>query len=130
MSATRGKTSVEYRVPYADSDQMGVVYYANFFVYFERVRNEILRELGFPYVEMEARGYQLPVIEAHCNYRKAAKYDDLLVITGWPEATGPVRLKVHCEVRRGEELLAEGHTVHVCFSTHASKPVCLPPELL
>ncbi|NQZ58345.1 MAG: acyl-CoA thioesterase, partial [Lentisphaeraceae bacterium] len=67
-----------YRVPYADTDQMGVVYYANFLTYFERVRNEFFRELKYSYRKLEQQGVMLPVVEAHCNYKQPALYDDLL----------------------------------------------------
>ena len=59
-----------YRVPYADTDQMGVVYYANHLEYFERVRNEVLREAKLPYTLFEDQGVMLPVVEAHCNYKQ------------------------------------------------------------
>ncbi len=72
-----------YRVPYADTDQMGVVYYANFLVYFERVRNEILRDINYSYSDMGKNGFMLPVIEAHCEYGIPAKYDDYLILRYW-----------------------------------------------
>ena len=59
--------SIEYRVPYADTDQMKVVYYANYLVYFERMRNELLRNTGCTYYQMEEDGLALPVIEAVCR---------------------------------------------------------------
>jgi len=123
------KTSLEYRVPYADTDQMSVVYYANYLVYFERLRNELLRNLGFPYAEMEARGWQLPVVEAHCNYKKPARYDDLLVITGWLDDCEGAKLRVRCEIYRKDELLASGHTMHVCVLSATGKPTRVPAEL-
>ena len=76
---------IQYRVPYADTDQMGVVYYANYLVMFERVRNEILRDCGFSYDQIEKSGIGLPVIQAHVDYYKPSHYDDLLNITGWFE---------------------------------------------
>ncbi|MAS93680.1 MAG: thioesterase [Verrucomicrobiales bacterium] len=115
-----------YRVPYADTDQMGMVYYANFLIYFERSRNEALRELGLTYREMEEEGIILPVIEAHCNYRQPARYDDLLEIHGWFEQMGRTRVRACCEVRRGDTLLAEGYTVHACLSSETMRPTRLP----
>ena len=64
----------EVRVPYAHVDQMGVVYYANYLVYFEMARSEMMREAGMPYSELEARGLRLPVIEAHCEYKAPARF--------------------------------------------------------
>ena len=124
-----GEASVEYRVPYADSDQMGVVYYANFFIYFERVRNEILRQVGYTYREMEADGLRLPVLEAHCSYRQPALYDDLLTIRGWPEVVSPTRLKVHCQVWRDGALLADGYSIHACVDANRNRPVRVPERL-
>jgi acyl-CoA thioester hydrolase len=121
--------SIDYRVPYADTDQMGVVYYANFFVYFERVRNEMLRAVGYTYKQMEAEGLRLPVLEAHCDYRQPARYDDLLTIEGVFEVVSPARLRVNCVVRCGDQVLATGHTVHACVSAERNKPVRLPPAL-
>lgn len=119
-----------YRVPYADTDQMGFVYYANFLIYFERSRNEALRSLGLTYREMEADDIILPVIEAHCQYRQPALYDDLLQIRGWFETIGRTRVRACCEVRREKILLAEGHTVNACLSATTRRPVRLPEILL
>ena len=104
------------RVPYAHTDQMGVVYYANYLVYFEMARSEMLREAGTPYGELEKRGVVLPVVEAHTVYRSPARFDDLLELrTRCTEIRG-VRLRIEYEVLRGEELLATGYTDHVCVS--------------
>jgi acyl-CoA thioester hydrolase len=124
------RTEMPYRVPYADTDKMGVVYYANYLVLFERVRNELLREAGFPYAEFEARGLMLPVVEANCRYHAPAAYDDLLTVSGWfAESRGP-RLTIRCEVRRDGVLLASGHTVHACVDLRTRRPVRPPPELV
>jgi len=123
------KTRMQYRVPYADTDQMGVVYYANYLVYFERMRNELLRDKGVTYKELESRGLMLPVLEAHCEYGKPAKYDDLLEIRGWCETIGRTRIKCHAEVVRGGEILAGGYTIHACLSSETGRPVRLPSDV-
>ncbi|HCE43464.1 MAG TPA: thioesterase [Lentisphaeria bacterium] len=123
------RTEIQYRVPYADTDQMGVVYYAHYLVFFERVRNELLREEGFPYYEIEKQGIMLPVIEAVCRYRNPARYDDMLTISGWVDEIKGVKLKICCEVRKDGELLAEGYTVHACVNLETRRPV-RPPESL
>ncbi len=123
------KSAISYRVPYADTDQMGVVYYANFLIYFERVRNEILRDRGFPYAKMEEQGIILPVMEAHCQYRVPAKYDDVLEIRGWPEIVGRTRVKCYAEVLRGTEILASGYTIHACLNAESGRPTRLPESL-
>ncbi len=123
------KVTIQYRVPYADTDQMQVVYYGNYLTYFERSRNELLREMGFSYKELEALGYALPVKEAHVNYLAPATYDDLLEITGWCESFKGVRLKICCEVRRGGLLLADGYTVHANCDIKTMRPV-RPPQAM
>lgn len=116
------------RVPYAHTDQMGVVYYANYLVYFEMARTELLRACGLPYAQIEERGVILPVIEAHCVYRQYARYDDLIGIRAWFESMAGTRLTIGYGVYRGETLLASGHTVHACVARdgRAVKP---PREL-
>ena len=129
-----GRTSLRivlpYRVPYADTDQMGVVYYANYLVYFERARNEALRACGCTYKEIEASGILLPVLEAQCDYHQPAVYDDLLEIAGWFELASLVRIKALCEVRRNGTGLACGRTVHVVLSARSRKPTRLPAQML
>jgi len=103
-------------VPYAHIDKMGVVYYANYLAYFEMARSALFRETGLPYGELEARGVLLPVVEAHCEYRKPARFDDELCVTVHSFEQRGAILHVEYEVARGEELLAVGWTNHVCMS--------------
>ncbi|MDA3923261.1 MAG: thioesterase family protein [Kiritimatiellae bacterium] len=124
------KVIIQYRVPYADTDQMQIVYYGNYLTYFERSRNELLRAMGFSYKELEALGYALPVKEAHVNYHAPATYDDLLEITGWCESFKGVRLKICCEVRHNGKLLAEGYTVHANCDIKTMRPKRPPQEIL
>ena len=122
---------ISYRVPYGDTDQMRVVYYANYLVYFERVRNEVLRNLGLSYQEMEAAGYHLPVRKAHCDYHRPARYDDLLTFRGRFRSPEPgIRVIAECEVWRDDERLASGYTEHVCVTIDPIRPVRLPEQLL
>jgi acyl-CoA thioester hydrolase len=124
------RVTVPYRVPYADTDQMHVVYYANYLTYFERGRNELLRACGFTYREMEAGGFALPVLEAHVNYHAPATYDDLLAITVWCGEFKGVRLKIGCEVRREGKLLADGYTVHAHVNIQTLRPTRPTREML
>ena len=87
-----------YRVSYGDTDQMGVVYYANYLEFFERSRTEMLRSIGLPYRELEERGVIFPVREAHCDYLASARYDDLLTFRSWVEEAKGARLKVATEI--------------------------------
>ena len=111
------KVLLEYTVPYADTDQMGVVYYANYFVFFERLRNALIRSSGTSYREVEASGLMFPVIEAHCEYRKPARYDDNLTIAGWVAATEGGRFRIDYEITRQDELLATGYTWHAVMTS-------------
>ena len=119
-----------HRVLYGDTDQMGVVYYANYLRFFEGARNDWIRALGIPYTEIEKRGIQLPVYEAHVQYLKPAKYDDLLDIHLVVTHTR-VKIRFEYKVHRGEgdELLALGHTVHVCVNREG-RPTRAPDWLL
>lgn len=116
------------RVPYAHIDSMGFVYYAHYLVYFEMARAEMLREAGMPYAEMEKRGVMLPVVEAHCEYRKPAHFDDLLTIETVCSEIKGIRLRLEYRLKRGDELLVTGYTEHVCLSPEGKvlRPV---PEL-
>ena len=123
------KITMEYRVPYADTDMMGVVYYANYLVMFERARNELMRACGYTYKECEAEGWGLPVTHAELDYRRSAKYDDLLEITAFVKMQKGVRIEIACEIRRkGEEqILVSGFTRHAFISLKDFRP-CPPPE--
>lgn len=117
-----------YRVPYADTDQMGFVYYANYLVYFERGRNELLRQCGLPYAQLEREGIMLPVIEAHVSYHRPARYDDLLtIVTRTVECKG-IRLKIECDIRRDDEILITGYTWHAITDVHG-KPQRMPDSI-
>ena len=108
---------------------MGVVYYGNYLALFERARNELMRACGYTYKECETEGWMLPVVHAEVDYRRPAKYDDLLEITAWVRLMKGVRIEIACEVRRkGEaELLVSGYTRHAFVSTKDFRP-CPPPE--
>ena len=123
------RITLEYRVPYADTDMMGVVYYANYLVMFERARNELMRANGYTYKACEAEGWGLPVTHAEVNYRASAKYDDLLEIDAWVQAQKGVRLEIACEIRRkGEDRpLITGFTRHAFIDLKTFRP-CPPPE--
>ena len=118
------------RVRYAETDKMGVVYYANYFVWFEVGRTEWLRDTGWSYREMERDGVALPVIEAHCEYRKPAQYDDEIEIRTKGRMLSAVRMEFTYEIlRRGEQsVTASGHTIHAALD-RAGKPCRLPDRI-
>jgi acyl-CoA thioester hydrolase len=118
------------RVRYAETDKMGVVYYANYFVWFEIGRTDLLRSLGWTYREMELAGVALPVIEAHCDYHRSARYDDEMEIRTKGRMLSPVRMEFSYEVVRREDqaAAASGRTVHAAMSP-AGKPCRLPERI-
>ncbi len=119
---------VEIRVIYGDTDQAGIVYYGNYLRYFEAARGAFLRERGRSYREIEGVGYTLPVMEAHARYIKPALYDDLVVVAAILEAVRGASIRFRYEVRRGDELLAEGWTEHACLGPRG-RPTRIPAEL-
>jgi acyl-CoA thioester hydrolase len=118
------------RVRYAETDQMGVVYYANFLVWFEVARADLLRSLGWTYREMEAAGVSLPVIEAHCDYVRPARYDDEIEIRTEGQMVSPVRMRFnYTVVRRADQVVAaQGHTVHAAVDA-SGRPCRLPARV-
>ena len=124
--------TMEYRVPYADTDQMGVVYYGNYLTLFERARNELMRAYGYTYKECEREGWALPVTHAEVNYHRPARYDDLLEVKAEIAKQKGVRIEIACEVRRKgeEELLVSGFTRHAFVSTSTFRPMPPPERLL
>jgi acyl-CoA thioester hydrolase len=109
-----GKTRL--RVRYAETDQMGVVYYANYFVWFELGRVELLRQAGFDYKQMELEDEcMIPVVEANCRYKAPARYDDVVLVETEIAAMRSTVLKFRYRILRETDsmLLAEGETVHV-----------------
>jgi acyl-CoA thioester hydrolase len=123
--------TTEVRVRYAETDQMGIVYYANYLVWFELGRVELLRSLGLAYSRLETdHGCILPVIEATCRYKSPARYDDEILIETRPAMMRGSVLKFAYRILRkapegGERaLLAEGETVHVvCDDKLQRKPL-------
>lgn len=127
-------TITRQRVRYAETDQMGIVYYANYLVWFEIGRVEVLRNLGLTYHELETQHKLiLPVVEASCRYRAPARYDDEILIEARPSLLRGSVLKFAYRILRpasdGEEpkLLAEGETVHVVCDENLKRRA-LPEE--
>jgi acyl-CoA thioester hydrolase len=111
----------ELRVIYGDTDQMGLVYYANYLRFFEAGRNEYLRAQGVPYREVEeVMGVRLPVVEAHVHYKLPARYDDVLVVETTLAQVRRASARFEYFVRRGDDCLVTGHTVHACIDFKGS----------
>lgn len=118
------------RVRYAETDKMGVVYYANYLVWFEIARTNWLRDTGWTYRAMEDEGYGLPVIEAHCDYKSSARYDDEIAIRTTARQVSAVRLAFDYTVSRPADatLIASGYTVHATID-RAGRPIRLPARV-
>ncbi|QEK11593.1 acyl-CoA thioesterase [Crassaminicella thermophila] len=112
------------RVRYEETDQMGVAYHGNYYTWFEVGRSSFFRSLGYTYAQLEKEGIILPVIESHCFYKSAAKYDDELLIRTRIKKLKGVRLEFEYEIIRKEDeaLLAKGTTIHA-FVNKNLKPV-------
>ena len=118
---------MQIRIPYADTDQMGMVYYANYFIYFERGRTEWLREFGYTYKELEKEGTFLPVIESSCKYISPAKYDDVIIVKTEIEKIGYASIEFKYEVFLGGKIIAQGSTKHP-FVDRNFRPTRIPKE--
>ena len=118
------------RVRYAETDQMGVVYYANYLVWFEVARTDLLRTLGWTYREMEQAGVFLPVIEAHCEYRRPARYDEEIEIRTSGRLCSPIRMEFVYDVvlKSTGEASASGRTVHAALGADG-RPCRLPDRI-
>jgi acyl-CoA thioester hydrolase len=120
----RSKSSVTVR--YAETDMMGIVYHANYLPWFEVGRTTLLKEIGVPYRRLEEEGFRLPVLEVAAKYLRPALYDDTLEIVTTLTERPAIRIRLEYEVRRGEELLATGSSLHA-FVDRQGRPVRPPP---
>ncbi len=118
----------EIRVIFGDTDQMGVVYYGNYMRFFESARADYWRSLGKSYKDLVEWGVALPVVEAHCNYKRPAYYEDLLVVELDVSELRGASLRFVYKVWRGDTLLAEGHTRHAVVGPDG-RPKALPQVL-
>lgn len=119
-----------YRVIYGDTDQMGVVYYANYLRWFEKGRSEFLRQIGLPYSTIEQQGFHFPVTEVNCRYANSARYDDDIEIATEITELGRASLSFAYRISResNNDLLATGSTKHACID-HAGKVARIPANL-
>jgi acyl-CoA thioester hydrolase len=121
---------IRVRVRYADTDTMRVVYYANYFVWFESGRIELLRSRGIVYKDIEEMGVFIPVVEAQASYKSPARFDDELLVRTRLKEMGNTSIAFENEVYRlpSLELLCRGHTVHVVVGRDG-KPMPIPGSL-
>src|SRR5262245_56552299 len=131
MRPTMNDSSVEVRVRYGETDQMGVAYHAHYLVWCEIARTELMRRLGVRYRDLEARGFKLAVAEASLRYAKSALYDDLLRVTAWISDAGSRRVIFKYKVERPEDgaLLCTAETALVSLDVN-NRPARMPPEVV
>jgi acyl-CoA thioester hydrolase len=119
------QSRVKVTVRYAETDMMGIVYHANYLPWFEVGRTTLLKEIGVPYRKLEEEGFRLPVLEVSAKYIRQAVYDDTLEIVTTLKERPLLRIFLEYEVRRDDELLAAGSTMHA-FVDRDGKPVRPP----
>jgi acyl-CoA thioester hydrolase len=121
---------ITFRIRYSETDRMGGFYNSRALEWFEMGRNEYLREVGVSYADMEDRGYRLPVIEAHVEFKARATYDDLLAMETRASMVSRLRVRFENELTDAATgtLVAQGYTVHV-VADPSGKPVRPPPWL-
>jgi acyl-CoA thioester hydrolase len=122
----RGEIAV--RVRYAETDRMGLLHHANYLVYFEQARTELLRSQGLTYKDLEDQGFLLVLTKIEVRYKRPARYDDLLIVRTFVERTKTVRIDHRYEVFRDGELLAEATSTLACVDRDG-RPQALPAYL-
>ncbi len=132
MTAANRTHEFAVRVAFADTDKMGVSYYANYFKYFETGRTELLRSLGVRYRDLEAdKKLYLPAVEARCRYLAPSRYDDLLIVRTWLASLGQASISFEHEIfdqDSGDLLVARGHTRHAVVNEQW-RPAKIPEEI-
>lgn len=126
------RTTTIIRVRYADTDQMKQVYYGKYFEFFEQGRSDMLRSIGLPYSQIEEAGLHLPVLEAHAEYKRPARYDDELEVIVMLRERPVARVRLDYEVlRKGEtEPLATGYTIHGFVNAATGKASRAPAQFI
>ena len=118
------------KVYYKDVDKMGIVYYSRYLEYFEESRTELLLSHGICVTELEKKGIMLPVISSHCDYKKGAKFEDIILIKSWIEKNprSTMRIFYEASLKKTNTLIATGYTIHA-FINEKWK-VIRPPDII
>lgn len=125
------KSSIDIRVRYGETDQMGIVYYGNYPSYFEVARTEWLRNLGVTYKNMEQNGIKLPVISLNVQYIKPAKYDDVLTVHVTLKKRPMVKIEFDYEItNQNREKISTGKTTLAFIDSRTNKPIKCPDYIL
>ncbi|MGS2725881.1 acyl-CoA thioesterase [Psychroserpens sp. BH13MA-6] len=131
MSNVAKSDEIQFRVRYGETDQMGIVYHGNYAQYFEMGRTEWLRKMGFSYKQMEADGIMLPVISLSLNYKKSARYDDLIKVRTYLVKKPTAKIEFDYEIlNENGELLTTGNSVLVFMDIHKNRPTRCPDYIL
>ena len=117
------------RVRYAETDQMGIVYYANYLVWMEIGRTNLMRDMDLTYKKMEEKGIMLPVTKACARYLKSALYDDEVDVYSTITMCSGARVRIDYKIKKGEALLCTGYTEHVFLSIETKKILRIPIEM-
>jgi len=124
------KHQIDVRVRYSETDQMGVVYHANYLPYFEVGRVEWLRNQGISYKSMEENGVALPIVNINISYQKPARYDDLLTVVTKFKNQSSVKIEFECQISNEKgELLTTAEFILVFVDIHTGKPVIPPANI-
>jgi len=119
----------QIRIRYKDTDRMGVVYYGNYLTFFEVGRTELMRQIGRPNSDLEARGYTLPVVDATATYRGNVGYDEIITVRTTISGVTRVRIRFDYQVLDlSGRLLVTGHTIHACLDS-SMKPARVPEDV-
>ena len=122
---------VEVRVRYSETDQMGVVYHGNYIPYFEIGRVEWLRNKGISYKSMEESGIALPIVSMNINYKKSARYDELLTVHTTFKSQSSVKIEFDCAIyNEAKELLTTAHFILVFLALKTGRPIAPPDYVL
>lgn len=131
MRSLKFFNTISFRVRYAETDQMGIVYYGNYAQYFEMGRVEWLRTLGVSYRNMEENGFMLPVISLQVDFKKPAKYDDLLTVETTLVKLPSVKIEFDYKIyNESRELLVEANTVLAFINMKTNRPTKCPEYIL
>jgi acyl-CoA thioester hydrolase len=116
----------EIEVRYAETDQMGVVYHANYLIWMELGRTKLIEDLGFQYADMEKEGILAPVIDIQASYKKAVRYGEKVTVKTWIEEYDGFRVSYGYEIFTGSgELAATGISKHVCVKKDSFRPIAI-----
>ncbi|MEL6556682.1 MAG: thioesterase family protein [Bacteroidota bacterium] len=124
------QTSIQVRVRYAETDQMGYVYYGNYATYYEVARVEALRTLGLSYKELEAKGIMMPVLENRSKFLLPGKYDELLTVKVSIPKMPAVKIIFKYDIyNESDQLIHEGETTLAFINMESGRPVRMPEEM-